>query len=142
MGNGKTKITVQTTVNSTIENVWKVWTTPDDILQWNSVSDDWNTTKAKNDLKNGGKFSYRMEAKDGSFGFDFDGVYNIIKTNELIEYTMTDGRKSIIIFTTQDQQINISQTFDAETQNTIELQRNGWQNIMDNFKKYIENEES
>lgn len=132
------KITVQVTVNATIEKVWKIWTSPNDIMQWNNASKDWHTTKAENNLKVGGNFSYRMEAKDGSFGFDFDGIYDNIKTNKLIEYTMADGRKSRITFTQHDNEINICQTFDAETENTIELQQNGWQAIMDNFKKYTE----
>jgi len=139
MDNKKVKITVQTTVNETIEDVWKIWTSPNDIIYWNNASDDWHTTKAKNDLKVGGKFSYRMEAKDGSFGFDFEGIYDIVKTNELIAYTMADGRKSIITFKQQNNAINISQTFEAESENPIELQKNGWQAIMNNFKKYIEN---
>jgi len=139
MENKKVKITVQTTVNATIENVWKIWTTPNDILHWNTASDDWHTTKAENDLKIGGKFSYRMEAKDGSFGFDFEGIYDTVKTNELIAYTMADGRKSIITFKQHGNKINISQTFEAETENTIELQKKGWQAIMNNFKKYTEN---
>lgn len=139
MKNKKVKITVQTTVNATIEKVWKIWTTPNDILHWNNASEDWHTTKAENDLKVGGKFSYRMEAKDGSFGFDFEGIYDTVKTNELIAYTMADGRKSIITFKQQGNNINISQTFEAETENTIELQKNGWQAIMNNFKKYTEN---
>lgn len=139
MKNKKIKITVQTSVNATIEKVWKIWTTPNDILHWNNASEDWHTTKAENDLKVGGKFSYQMEAKDGSFGFDFEGIYDTVKTNELIAYTMADGRKSIITFKQQGKNINISQTFEAETENTIELQKNGWQAIMNNFKKYIEN---
>lgn len=139
MENKKVKITVHTAVNATIENVWKIWTSPIDIVHWNTASDDWHTTKAENDLKVDGKFSYRMEAKDGSFGFDFEGIYDNVKTNELIAYTMADGRKSIITFEQQGNKINISQTFEAETENTIELQKNGWQAIMNNFKKYAEN---
>ncbi|MBK8484459.1 MAG: SRPBCC domain-containing protein [Saprospiraceae bacterium] len=135
-----TKITVNTTVIASIENVWKAWTTPNDILQWNHASDDWHTTKVENNLEAGGTFSFRMEAKDGSFGFDFNGIYDCIKINELIEYTMADGRTSIITFSTHDNEVFISQTFDAETQNTIELQQFGWQSIMNNFKKYIDNE--
>lgn len=137
-----TKITVNATVNATIENVWKAWTTPNNIMQQNNASDDWHTPKAENDLRVGGKFSYRMEAKDRSFGFDFDGIYDIVKTNELIQYTMADGRNSTITFTSQGNEINISQTFDTETQNTIELQQFGWQAIMNSFKKHIENEKS
>ena len=139
MENNKVKITVQVSVKATMEKVWKAWTSPEDIIKWNAASDDWHTTKAENDLKVGGKFSYRMEAKDGSFGFDFGGTYDAVKTNELIAYTMDDGRTSIITFEQKDNEINIIQTFEAENENSVELQQNGWQAIMDNFKKYIEN---
>lgn len=138
MENAKVKITVQVTVKATIDKAWKVWTTPADIIQWNAASDDWHTTKAENDLKVGGKFSYRMEAKDGSFGFDFGGTYDDIKTNELIAYTMDDGRTSVISFEPKGNETSIVQTFEAETENTIELQQFGWQAIMNNFKKYAE----
>jgi uncharacterized protein YndB with AHSA1/START domain len=138
MENNKAKITVQVTVKATIEKVWKVWTSPSDILYWNNASDDWHTTKAENDLKVGGKFSYRMEAKDGSFGFDFGGTYDVVKTNEHIAYTMDDGRTSIITFEQKGNETTIVQTFEAENENSVELQQNGWQAIMDNFKKYIE----
>lgn len=139
MENPKVKISVQVTVKAAIEKVWKVWTTPADIINWNTASDDWCTTKAENDLKVGGKFSYRMEAKDGSFGFDFGGTYDVIKKNELIAYTMDDGRTSVIRFESKDNETNIIQTFEAETENTIELQQFGWQAIMNNFKNYTEN---
>lgn len=138
MENAKVKITVQVTVKAMMDKAWKVWTTPADIIQWNAASDDWHTTKAENDLKVGGKFSYRMETKDGSFGFDFGGTYDDIKTNELIAYTMDDGRTSIITFEPKGNETSIVQTFEAETENTIELQQFGWQAIMNNFKKYAE----
>lgn len=138
MENAKVKITVQVTVKAMMDKAWEVWTTPADIIQWNAASDDWHTTKAENDLKVGGKFSYRMEAKDGSFGFDFGGTYDDIKTNELIAYTMDDGRTSIITFEPKGNETSIVQTFEAETENTIELQQFGWQAIMNNFKKYAE----
>lgn len=138
MENAKVKITVQVTVKAMMDKAWKVWTTPADIIQWNAASDDWHTTKAENDLKVGGKFSYRMEAKDGSFGFDFGGTYDDIKTNELIAYTMDDGRTSVISFEPKGNETSIVQTFEAETENTIELQQFGWQAIMNNFKKYAE----
>lgn len=138
MENAKVKITVQVTVKAMMDKAWKVWTTPADIIQWNAASDDWHTTKAENDLKVGGKFSYRMEAKDGSFGFDFGGTYDDIKTNKLIAYTMDDGRTSIITFEPKGNETSIVQTFEAETENTIELQQFGWQAIMNNFKKYAE----
>lgn len=138
MENAKVKITVQVTVKAMMDKAWKVWTTPADIIQWNAASDDWHTTKAENDLKVGGKFSYRMEAKDGSFGFDFGGTYDDIKTNKLIAYTMDDGRTSVISFEPKGNETSIVQTFEAETENTIELQQFGWQAIMNNFKKYAE----
>jgi uncharacterized protein YndB with AHSA1/START domain len=115
-----------------------MWTEPQHITQWNNASDDWHTTSATNDLRNGGIFSYRMEAKNGSFGFDFGGVYDEVKTNELIAYTMGDGRKAIIIFNSQGNATKMVETFEAETENSIELQRGGWQAILDNFKKYAE----
>ncbi len=132
------KITIQITVNAPIEKVWKLWTSPHDIMRWNSASDEWHTTKAANEVRIGGNFSYRMEAKDGSEGFDFYGIYTKIKTNECIEYTMGDGRKATITFTPHENQTTIIQTFDAETENTIELQQMGWQAIMNSFKKYTE----
>jgi uncharacterized protein YndB with AHSA1/START domain len=134
----KTTITVKTTVNAPVEKVWTFWTLPEHITQWNNASDDWHTPSATNDLRSGGKFTCRMEAKDGSFGFDFWGIYDEVKTNELIAYTMGDGRKAKIVFTSQGNTTKVVETFEAETENTIELQRGGWQNILDNFKKYAE----
>ena len=103
----KKMITVQTIVNAPIDKVWKNWNNPNDIVKWNNASDDWHTTKAENDLRIGGKFLSRMEAKDGSMGFDFEGVYDAIKTNEHIEYTISDGRKVKISFSSQDGKIKI-----------------------------------
>ena len=134
----KITITVETTVNTPVEKVWIYWTVPEHITKWNNASDDWHTPAAKNDLRVGGQFTYRMEAKDGSFGFDFCGTYNEVKTNELIAYIMGDGRKAKIIFTETGDTTKLTETFEAETENTIELQRGGWQNILDNFKKYTE----
>ncbi|MEI7501713.1 MAG: SRPBCC family protein [Paludibacter sp.] len=133
-----TKITVQTTINSTIEKVWKCWNSPSDIEKWNAASDDWHTTKSENNLKVDGKFTYRMEAKDGSFGFDCDGIYTKVIVHELIEYTMADGRQASIVFKVLDNKTEVIETFDAENENPIELQRGGWQAILDNFKKYVE----
>lgn len=134
----KTMITVENTVNAPVEKIWKLWTEPEHITQWNNASDDWHTPSAKNDLRVRGQFVYRMEARDGSMGFDFNGVYDEVKTNELIAYTMGDGRKAKIIFTSQGNATKVVETFEAETENSIELQRGGWQNILDNFKKYAE----
>jgi len=134
----KTKITVQNIVKAPVEKVWKYWTEPGHITKWNNASDDWHTPRAENDLRVGGKFSARMEAKDGSFGFDFWGVYDKIKTNELIEYTLGDDRKVGIHFTANGDETKLVETFEAESENPIEMQQGGWQAILDNFKKYTE----
>lgn len=134
----KTQITVETTVKAPVEKAWKLWTAPEHITHWNNASDDWFTPRAENDLRAGGKFLYRMEAKDGSFGFDFAGVYDEVKTNELIAYTLGDGRKVKITFTGNDAQTKVVETFEAESTHSIEMQRGGWQAILDNFKKYTE----
>ncbi|MBP6333974.1 MAG: SRPBCC family protein [Bacteroidia bacterium] len=133
-----TKITVETTVKAPIEKTWMLWTSPEHITKWNNASDDWHTPRAENDLRVGGKFLSRMEAKDGSFGFDFEGVYDQVKINELISYTMGDGRKTMITFVKFGNETKVTETFDAENQNSIEMQRTGWQAILDNFKKYVE----
>lgn len=134
----KTTITVSTIVNAPVATVWEAWSSPEHIMKWNSASPDWHTPKAENDLRKGGKFSSRMEARDGSFGFDFGGVYNEVKEHELIEYTMGDGRKVSITFTAAGNTTTVTETFDAEETNPIEMQRGGWQAIMDSFKKYTE----
>lgn len=131
-------ITVKVTIQKAVQKVWKYWTTPSDIEKWNAASDDWHTTNAKNNLQLNGLFSYRMEAKDGSFGFDCDGVYTNVITNELIEYTMADGRKASVVFINNDNTTEVVETFEAENENSIELQRTGWQAILDNFKKHVE----
>ena len=133
-----TKITVETTVKAPVEKVWKIWTAPNHITKWSHAMDDWHTPFAENDLKVGGKFLSRMEAKDGSVGFDFGGVYDKVKTNELIEYTMDDGRKVVINFISNGNETKVVVTFEAENTNPIEMQRNGWQAISNNFKKYVE----
>lgn len=134
----KQKINIEATINASLEKVWQYYTESKHITQWNNASDDWHTTRAENDLRQGGKFLYRMEAKDGSFGFDFGGVYDEVKANELIGYTMDDGRKAKIVFASADDRTKIEIDFDAETENPIELQRDGWQAILDNFKKYVQ----
>jgi uncharacterized protein YndB with AHSA1/START domain len=133
-----TKITVETTVKAPVEKVWETYTSPEHIVKWNSASDDWHTTRAENDLRTGGRFLSRMEARDGSAGFDFEGVYDEVKRNKLIVYTMTDGRKAEITFTAENDETIIRVVFDAETENPVEMQREGWQAILDNFKKYTE----
>ncbi|HMH22028.1 MAG TPA: SRPBCC family protein [Puia sp.] len=133
-----TTITVATTVSAPVEKVWKFFSGPEHITKWANASDDWHTTRAENDLRVGGKFLSRMEAKDGSFGFDFGGVYDEVKTNELIEYTIGDGRKVIINFTGNGNETRVTEIFEAEGAHSIEMQRGGWQAILDNFKKYTE----
>lgn len=134
----KTTITVENTIAAPVETVWELWTTPDHITKWNMASDDWHSPFAENDLRAGGKFLSRMEAKDGSFGFDFSGVYDEVKTNELIAYTLDDGRKVHVAFTSQGNDTKVTTTFEAESENPIEMQQAGWQSIADNFKKYAE----
>ncbi|WHY00324.1 SRPBCC family protein [Neobacillus sp. DY30] len=132
------KITVETIVQAPVEKVWEYWTEPSHITKWNTASEDWHTPHAENDLRAGGKFLSRMEAKDGSFGFDFGGVYDEVRLHELIAYSLEDGRKVTITFRGQDNVTNVIETFDAETENSIELQQQGWQAILNNFKKYAE----
>lgn len=134
----KQKITVETSVKAPIEKVWNVWTTPEHIMQWNNASPDWHTPKAENDLRKGGKFVSRMEAKDGSFGFEFWGIYDEVDHLALISYTMGDGRKAEVSFSAEGNQTKITETFEAESENPIEMQKAGWQAILDNFKKYAE----
>lgn len=133
-----TKITVTATVNAPVEKVWQFWNGPEHIMQWAHASDDWHTTRSENDLRVGGTFVSRMEAKDGSFGFDFGGVYDAVETNELIEYTLGDGRKVVVNFSGKGNETQVTEIFDAEGTNPIEMQRGGWQAILDNFKKYAE----
>jgi uncharacterized protein YndB with AHSA1/START domain len=138
MENQAKTITVENTVKAPVEKVWQFWTLPEHITKWSNASDDWHTPFAENDLKVGGKFISRMEAKDGSFGFDFGGVYDEVKTNKMIAYTLDDGRKVKINFSTNGDETKIVETFEAENTNSIEMQRGGWQSILDNFKKYAE----
>ena len=118
--------------------MWEYWSKPEHITKWNSASDDWHTPRAENDLRVGGKFTARMEAKDGSFGFDFGGIYDAVRENEYIEYTLGDGRKVKVHFKDQGDSTKVTESFDAESTNSVELQRGGWQAILDNFKKYVE----
>lgn len=134
----KTFITVQAIIQASIEKVWKSWTTPGHITKWNNASDDWHTPKADNDLTVGGKFLTRMEAKDGSFGFDFVGTYDAVLQDQLIVYTIADGWKVSVTFTANGNETNVTEYFEAENQNSVEMQQAGWQAILDNFKKYTE----
>jgi uncharacterized protein YndB with AHSA1/START domain len=135
----KTIITVENTINAPVEKVWQYWTQPDHITKWNSASDDWHTPRAENDVREGGKFQIRMEAKDGSMGFDFFGVYDKVKKNEYIEYTMGDGRKVQVSFKGEGNKTKLVESFEAESTNSVELQKGGWQSILDSFKKHAEN---
>ena len=136
--NMKIKIKVEATVDLKAKLVWDLWNTPQHVMQWNSASPDWHTPKAENNLKKGGRFLYRMEARDGSFGFDFEGTYDQIIDHEKIEYTLDDGRKVIITFREKNGRTHIEEEFEAEGTNPIEMQKNGWQAILNNFKGYAE----
>lgn len=135
----KELVTIVAKVNAPIEKVWELWTGPEHIIKWNAASEDWHTTSAENDLRIGGKFTSRMEAKDGSFRFDFGGVYNEIDEHERIVYTMGDDRKVWTTFTKIDGGTEVISTFEAESENPVDMQKAGWQSILDNFKKYSEN---
>lgn len=131
-------ITVEAAVRAPVAKVWENWTEPRHITQWSFATDEWHAPHAENDLKVGGKFLTRMEAKDGSFGFDFGGIYDEIRTNEYIAYTLGDGRKVAVTFISQGNDTKIIETFDAESTHSVEMQQAGWQAFLDNFKKYCE----
>jgi uncharacterized protein YndB with AHSA1/START domain len=134
----KTVITVEAAVNAPIQKVWQCWTVPGHITQWNHAADDWHCPHAENDLRKGGKFSYTMAAKDGSFSFDFGGVYDEVLENELIMCTLGDGRKLKVTFASIGDVTEVVESFEAEDENSIELQQGGWQAILNNFKKHTE----
>lgn len=138
METSQEKITVETIVNSPVQKVWQLWSMPQHIVKWNSASEDWHTPRAENDLRAGGRFLSRMEAKDGSFGFDFSGIYEEVIENQLISYSMADGRKVSVTFESNDGQTKIIETFDPENINPRDMQTAGWQAILNNFKKYAE----
>lgn len=135
-------ITVETKVAASLDAVWQAWITPEDIVKWNAASDDWHTTSASVDFKQGGTFSSRMEAKDGSMGFDFVGTYTEIIPHELIEYTLTDGRGVCISFVHNQDHVTIHETFEAEKVNPPEMQKAGWQAILDNFARHVESKKA
>ncbi len=131
------KITIETIVNAPVEDVWRAWTTPDDIKQWNTASEDWHTTRASVDLRAGGSFSSRMEAKDGSMGFDFAGTYTKVVANELIECSF--GERALRVeFSAGAGGVTVRETFDAESTHSVEQQREGWQAILNNFARHVE----
>jgi uncharacterized protein YndB with AHSA1/START domain len=134
----QTAITIKTTVNAPVEKVWKLWTIPHHIAKWCHASDDWYAPYAENDLKKGSNFLTRMSARDGSVSFDFNGKYDKIAENREIQYTIADGRKVKVLFEPEGSSTTITEIFDPESINSIELQKSGWQSILDNFKKYAE----
>jgi len=132
-----TRINVKATANAPVAKVWQAWNTPADIIQWNTPDPSWHTPSSENDLRVGGKFKNRMEAKDGSFGFDFEGVYDTVEEHQEITYTMPDGRKATTLFAARDGKTDITTTFDAETENDPEFQKQGWLAILNNFVNYV-----
>jgi len=135
-----TPITVEATIHAPLERVWECWNTPEHIMQWNHASDDWHSPHATVDLREGGTFTARMEAKDGSVGFDFGGTYTTVIDQKEIGYTMDDGRTVRITFHGHGDHTHVTETFDAESENPVEMQRAGWQSILDNFKTYTESQ--
>ena len=138
MATERQRITVSTTVSLPIEKVWNAFTEPEHIIHWNNASADWHTPRATNDLRVGGKFTSRMEARDGSFGFDFEGIYEEVREHKLIAYSLGDGRRVQIEFSPVDKGTQVTETFDAETENPVDRQKGGWQAILDNFRQYTE----
>lgn len=131
-------ITITATANAPLETVWNAWTTPADIMKWNAASDDWHTPHAEVDLRVGGQFLSRMEAKDGSFGFDFCGTYTEVIPHKRIAFAMEDGRTVSIAFEPVDGGVRIVETFDPETEHSLDMQEQGWQAILDNFVRHVE----
>jgi uncharacterized protein YndB with AHSA1/START domain len=138
MDSKELKITVSANINAPIHKVWKCWTEPTHIVHWNNASDDWHTPSAESDLRPGGKFTIRMEAKDGSAGFDFEGIYDEVILHEQIAYTMLDGRQVEVLFQNNGDHVNIIETFDSDGVYPADVQRDGWQAILNNFKKHVE----
>jgi len=133
-----TPITIEATINAPVEKVWEFWNNPEHIKNWAFASPEWHAPKAENDLRVGGTFSTTMAAKDGSMSFDFGGIYDTVEENKLLAYTLEDGRKVKIAFEAAGDITKVTETFDPETQNPIEMQKGGWQAILDNFKKHTE----
>ena len=135
------RITVTATINAPVDNVWQAWNSPEDIVKWNTPDPSWHCPASENDLRVNGTFKNRMEAKDGSFGFDFEGTYNKVDLHREIAYTMPDGRKVDILFAQEGGKTTLTTTFDPETQNDPGFQKQGWQSILDNFVKYVESKD-
>lgn len=131
-------ITIRTTIEAPLEKVWEFWSNPKHIINWCNASDDWHAPTAENDLQTGGRFLTRMEARDGSFGFDFEGIYSNVKDHSVIEYDLADGRHVSIQFSKLNDDTEVVETFDPEGENPLEMQRQGWQAILNNFKNYVE----
>lgn len=131
-------ITVETLVKANMETVWNAWSAPEHITQWCHASDDWHAPYAENDLRAGAEFKTTMAAKDGSFSFDFGGTYSRVEPHELIEYVMGDGRRVSVRFASDGGAVKVTEEFEAENTNSLEMQQSGWQAILDNFKKYAE----
>ena len=131
-------ITVKTTIDRSIGEVWDYWTTPEHITKWNFATPEWHCPKAEHDLKVGGKLNYHMAAKNGSMAFDYTATFTRLEPNELMEYKLDDGRKVTISFSDIGDKTEVIETFEVEDENSIEMQRQGWQAILDNFKKYVE----
>jgi uncharacterized protein YndB with AHSA1/START domain len=134
----KNAITVETVVKAPVEKVWKYWNEPEHIKAWAFASDDWHAPYSENDVRTDGKFKTTMAAKDGSFSFDFEGVYTNVQINKLIEYVMADGRKVSVVFAPNGNETKVTETFDAENTHPLEVQRAGWQAILENFRKHTE----
>lgn len=135
----KTNITVQATVNASVEKVWEAWNNPTHITQWCAASDDWHAPSAENDLRKDGRFKTTMAAKDGSMSFDFSGVYTVVDPLKNIEYVLDDGRKVKIVFSPEGNTTKVTETFEAENTHPVDMQRDGWQAILNNFKAHAEN---
>lgn len=138
MTNTFPQLTVTASVHAPVEKVWQYYTQPAHVAQWNNASPDWHTPRAENDLRTGGRFLYRMEARDGSFGFDFTGTYDAVEEWALIQYTMDDSRKVSVTFRQTEDGTEVTTVFDAESMNPLDMQQAGWQAILDNFKRYTE----
>ena len=132
------KILIESEVKAPIAKIWHAWNNPADIMQWNTASTDWHTTLSAVDLRVGGRFKSRMEAKNGSMGFDFEGTYTRVVPHEVIEYRMSDGREVKVEFIEHSDSVLVKTAFDAETENSEAMQRAGWQAILDNFGHYVE----
>ncbi|MEO6916721.1 MAG: SRPBCC domain-containing protein [Chitinophagaceae bacterium] len=132
------KITIETIIPASKSKVWDFYTKPEHITQWNYAADTWKCSEARNDLRDGGTYFARMEAKDGSFGFDFEAIYDEVTDQEKLTYTLSDGRQSTTTFEDLGGSTKVTTTFDTEGQNDPEMQKAGWQAILDNFKKYVD----